>query len=469
MRKVPLLISLLVVLAMLLSACGGGAPAAPAATDGAAAAETAAEATVDPNAPTPEPTPVVNTFGQCDDPMKLWHGLTGSDGAVFAEMLQQYAAANPDACFESQGIPWDLFFQKYPTAVAAGSPPDMVIFHAAEVQQMANEGLMQDLEDFFAGSGLGKDQFNENLINQISVDGKTMAVPFDNHGWLLWYNTKIVEDAGLDPNNLPKNGAEFLEWAQKITTDVNGKHPGEEGFDPDNVKVWAIDYTWPRYTIPTTLWQFGGRVVSEDGKTALLNSPESVAAVQFWHDMMYKHYVTAPAVPGKMWAGDLYKNNQLAFMWEGTWTGGFMRDNPDVAALTKTAFINSLAPDGNQAVKFDSHVMSVPTGVDEEGKAQAEAMMKFLLDNGAYWANSGQVPALKSVQALPEVQAIPSVAMAAKQFNEIGSTDTASKYFIEIQTAWEAAVGNALASADADVAKALADGNEVIQAILDRP
>ena len=56
--------------------------------------------------------------------------------------------------------------------------------------------------------------------------------------------------------------------------------------------------------------------------------------------------------------------------------------------------------------------MSVPTGVDEKGKAEAEAMMKFLVENGAYWATSGQVPALKAVQALPEVQAIPSVPLS---------------------------------------------------------
>ena len=278
-----------------------------------------------------------------------------------------------------------------------------------------------------------------------------------------------MEDAGLDPNVLPANGEDFIAMAQQLTVDVNGKHPNEEGFDKDNVAVWAIDYTWPRYTIPTTLWQYGGAVVSPDGTTATLNSPESIAAVQFWHDLMYKYYVAPPAVPGKMWAGDLYKNNALVFMWEGTWTGGFMRDNPDVAALTKTAFINSLAPDGNQAVKFDSHIMSVPTGVDEDGIAKAKALMTFLVENGAYWATSGQVPALKQVQALPEVQEIASVKMAAEQFNAIGRPDTAHKAFIEIQTAWETAVGNALASADADVAAALTAGNEQIQAILDRP
>jgi ABC-type glycerol-3-phosphate transport system substrate-binding protein len=454
------------VLAMLISACGGAA--APAAEAPAAEAPVAEAPAAD--APAAEPTAVVNNFGECEDPLVLWHGLTGSDGAVFAELLQQFSEANPDICLNSEGYGWDVFFQKYPTAVAAGTPPDMVIFHAAEVPQMATQGLMVPMDDVLFNDGtLNKADFNETLLNAITVDGQTMAVPFDNHGWLLWYNTKLMEDAGLDPNVLPANGEEFIAMAQQLTVDVNGKHPNEEGFDKDNVAVWAIDYTWPRYTIPSTLWQFGGAVVSPDGKTATLNSPESIAAVQFWHDLMYKYYVAPPAVPGKMWAGDLYKNNALVFMWEGTWTGGFMRDNPDVAALTKTAFINSLAPDGNQAVKFDSHIMSVPTGVDEDGIAKAKALMTFLVENGAYWATSGQVPALKQVQALPEVQEIASVKMAAEQFNAIGRPDTAHKAFIEIQTAWETAVGNALASADADVAAALTAGNEQIQAILDRP
>ncbi|MCB0070906.1 MAG: extracellular solute-binding protein [Caldilineaceae bacterium] len=464
MRKLSLGLTLLLLLSLVLSACG--APSAPAAE---APADTAAEAEAAPAAAA-EPTPVINNFGECDDPLVLWHGLTGSDGAVFAELLAQFSEANPDVCLNSEGYPWDIFFQKYPTAVAAGTPPDMVIFHAAEVNQMASEGLMLPMDDIIFSDGtLDKAEFNDVLIDQLTVEGNTMAVPFDNHGWLLWYNTKLMEDAGLDPDALPTNGAEFIDMAQQLTTDVNGLHPTDEGFDPDNVDVWAIDYTWPRFTIPTTLWQFGGGVISDDGTTATLDSPESIAAVQFWHDLMYKYYVAPPAIPGKMWAGDLYKNNRLVFMWEGTWTGGFMRDNPDVAALTKTAFINSLAPDGNQAVKFDSHIMSIPTGVDEAGIEKAKQLMTFLVKNGAYWATSGQVPALKSVQQLDEVQSIPSVAMAANEFNEIGRTDLSHKAFIEIQTAWETAVGNALASPDSDVAAALQAGNEQIQSILDRP
>lgn len=465
MRKLPFGFTLLLVLAFVLGACvPAGAPAEQAAApaDNAAAAPAAAEATA-------EPTPVVNAFGQCDNPIRMWHGLTGSDGAVFAEMLQMYAEANPDVCFESQGIPWDLFFQKYPTAVAAGTPPDLVIFHAAEVQQMAAEGLMQPMDDFYEMSGLGKDQFNETLINAISVEGTTMAVPFDNHGWLLWENTKVIKDAGLDPENLPKDGTEFITWAQQITTDVNGKHPNEEGFDKDNVAVWAVWWTWPRFTVPTVLWQFGGGVVSEDLTTATLNSEQSIAAIQYIQDLMCEYHVMNPYQPGTPYGGEPYQNNQIALWWEGTWTGGYMRDRPDVAAVTTPNFINSYAPDGNQAVKFDSHIFSIPTGANDANREAVYSMIKYLVENGAYWANSGQVPALKSVQALPEVQNIASVAKAAEQFNAIGRTDTAHKSFIEIQTAWETAVGNALATCDADVTQALNDGNEAVQAILDRP
>lgn len=471
MKKLFSIVSMLMVVAMLLGAC------APAAAPTAAPAEPGGQATEAPAAEVPteapvvaaEPTAVVGQFGECDDPLVLMSGLTGTDGAVFATLLEQFAKDNPDICVSSEMFVWDTFFQKYPTAVAAGTPPDMVIFHQSEVTQMAAQGLMLPMDDIFNDGTLNKDDFNAALMDGVTYEGKIMAVPFDNHGWLLWYNTELIKAAGLDPDNLPKNGDEFIEWGQKLTTDVNGKHPTDEGFDKDNVDVWAMEFTWPRYTVPSTLWQFGARVISEDGKTATLDSPEAIAAIQFWHDMMYKYYIAPPAVPGKMWAGDLYKNDRLVFMWEGTWTQGMMLDNPDVAAKTKTAFLNSLAPDGKQAVKFDAHIMSIPVGVDDDGIQKAKTLMAYLVKNGAFWSTSGQVPALAEVQKSEEVLSRPSVANAAEQFNAIGQTDMQHKAFIEIQTAYETAVGNALASATADVAAELKKGNEVIQAILDRP
>jgi multiple sugar transport system substrate-binding protein len=198
-------------MALVLSACAPASPEATTAPDKAPTEEAAATEApaADPNA---EPTPIVNAFGDCSDPLILWHGLTGTDGAVFATLLEQFSKENPDVCLRSEGIPWDTFFQKYPTATAAGNPPDMVIFHAAEVQQMAAEGLMTPLEDIMYADGtIKKADYNTTLIDQITVDGQTMAVPFDNHGWLLWYNKSLI--ALLKPEQ-PKKWDEFIEWAQ---------------------------------------------------------------------------------------------------------------------------------------------------------------------------------------------------------------------------------------------------------------
>ena len=73
--------------------------------------------------------------------------------------------------------------------------------------------------------------------------------------------------------------------------------------------------------IPTTLWQFGAQCHQRQmARQPPSTAPKRSPPIQYWHDLMYKYYVAPPAVPGKMWAGDLYKINRLVFMWEGTWT-----------------------------------------------------------------------------------------------------------------------------------------------------
>lgn len=442
-----------------LAACapGGVAPAANAPADAA------------PAAPADVPTPAVGVYGEADAKVVIWHGLGGADGAVFAQMLQQYATENPDVSVQSETYNWDVFFQKYPTAVAAGTPPDWSIFHAAEVQQMASQGLMQSMDEIFFDTGdIPKDDFAPAIMNVLAYEGKTMAVPFDNHGWVQYVNTKVITDAGLDPQKLPTNGAEFIDWALQVTTDEAGKHANEAGFNPEKTKVWALHQSWPRFTIPSTLFQFGGGVISDDQKSSMLDSEQSVAAIQFWYDLMYVHKVVPPQVPGQLSSYDLYKTNSLAIMWDGTWSLGFFNDNPDILPPTSYATsLVSLAPDGHQANKMDSHIMTIPPGVAEENMARAAKLIKWLSDSGKTWATSGQIPARLSVQNDPEVQAIWSVKAAAEEFNTIGRTEAPHKAFIELQTAWEAAVGAALTNTT-PVAQALQEGSAAVQSILDR-
>ena len=448
------------------AAAGGATAEATAGAGGAAAGAGAGTAVVPTNTPQPTPTPAV--LGTGSQKVTFWHGLGGADGATMVQMLQQYASQKPDITISSETYDWGVFYQKLPTATAAGTPPDLAIMHSWAIQQFATQGLIQEADTNFFQPGLvPKDDFNPTLIQAITVDGATQAVPFDNHGWLNWVNTKVIKDAGLDPNSLPKNGEEFITWAKKIVVDDNGKRPDESGFNPDRVQIWASHTSWQRFTVPSTIWQFGGGIFSDDGKTSLLGEPQSIAAVQFLTDAIFKQRVLPPAVPGVAAPPDLFKSNSIALMWDGTWQLNFFKDNPDSAAVMQPMYINSYAPDGKQAVRFDSHIMVVPTGVADPGLQQAKDLITWLSNNGETWATSGQVPARLSVQQKPSVQEIPSVKVAAAQFKEIGRPGQTHPSINEIVTTYEAAFSAALAgTTPAD--QAMKDASTQVQSILDR-
>lgn len=461
-----------------LAACAAPAaapaakPAAPAAEAPKAEAPAAEKPTEAPKAeePKPEPTAAVGEYGSGENPTVIWHGLGGADGAVFANMLKDYATKN-NAPIRSETYDWNVFFQKYPTAIAAGTPPDWAVFHAAEVPQMASQGLMMAMDDiFYSAFKIDKTDFNKSVMDTVTVDGKTMCVPFDNHGWNCYVNTELVKAAGFDPMNLPKNGDEFIKFAMKVVVDEAGKHPDESGFNPDKTKVWALHQSWNRFTYPSTWFQFnagkGGQYDAET-KKATLNSEKSAAAIQYWHDLAYKHKVVTGMLPGQQSSYDLFKTNSLAVMWDGTWSLGFFKDNPDIEKKTIAVPMNSLAPDGAGGQKIDSHIMSIPTGAKDDQIKRALTLIQYLSDNGEIWATSGQIPARLSVQKKDSVQSIWSVKGASEAFAKQGYTETPHKAFIELQTAWETAVGAAMSNTE-PLKDALDKGNAAIQAILDR-
>ncbi len=449
---------------------------APAATQAPAAAEptkapAAAEPTKAPEAPAPAPTPTtqVQQYGKADKETVMWTGLGGADGATFQTMLGMYADKNAGTAVRSETYGWDTLYQKLPTSVAAGTPPDMTIFHETEIEQFTRQGLLSPLDDImYASKMIPVDDYNAPVIGAVTIDGKKMCVPWDNHGWLAYVNTKVIKAAGLDPEKLPKNGAEFIEFAQKVTVDEAGKHPNEAGFNKDKVKVWALHSSWQRFTIPSTWRQFGQGIITDDKKKSLIGTDAGVAAIQYWYDLMYKYFVVPPAVPGTASSYDMYKTDSLAIMWDGSWSLGFFKDNPDVEAHTIGKPLNSLAPDGKAANKIGIHTMSIPAGVKDDGVKRASTLMKWLSDNSEFWATSGQVPARLTAQKSKTVQDIWSTKAAAAAFSSIGVPDVGHKAYTEIQLTWEAAAGAALAKTT-PVKDAMADGQKQVQAILDRP
>ena len=100
------------------------------------------------------------------------------------------------------------------TRMQGGDPPSTFQVHGgAELMTWVDAGKMQPLDDLYKKNGWN-DKFPKDLIDMVSKNGKIYAVPVDIHrGNVLWYNKKVFEDNNLQP---PATFDDFFKVADKL-------------------------------------------------------------------------------------------------------------------------------------------------------------------------------------------------------------------------------------------------------------
>lgn len=463
-------LSLMLVLALFLLACGAPptqpAPAGEEPADETAAEEEAPAAAEEPAAeeeaaPPPTATPIVAEAGEGATKLIYWNGLTGSDGVTMVEMVEAFTKENPDVSVRVEMMPWDIYFDKLLTALVSGNPPDLFLLHEFEIPQFASKGVLGETAGFYTSGGgaLPDDDFPDEMLNALEYEGKRYGVPIDRHGWGIWINRDLFEEAGLDPDTPPANVEEFVELARKLTLDANDKHPGEECFDPDDVVQWGTHVSWFRPTFLTTMWQFGGNWTDGEGN-ATINQEPAVKAVQFWHDLIYKEHVAPQPAGFDAWQS--FAADQLAIIPEGSWMLNFNNDNEvNWGVWPMIQF-------GDQPVTWtSSHVIYTPSSLGGEKLEAAQRLVKYLTDHGLTWATSGQPPARLSEREALTLEEYPSTKVFSDSFARQGRYDTAHVAIQEIQAAYEPELDAAWNNTKS-VEEALNDANKRIQSVLDR-
>ena len=110
-----------------------------------------------------------------------------------------------------------------------------------------------------------------------------------------------------------------------ITTDANGKHPGDAGFDDQRITTYGVSYQLWHAMLTPPLLSGGGGIVSPDGKKFIMDSPESVDVIQKIADLINKQKVMPYTSPSSTSQGGLpappvmLANGQLGFYITGQW------------------------------------------------------------------------------------------------------------------------------------------------------
>ncbi len=417
------------------------------------------------NTPAPTNTPIVSDAGSGGTTLNYWNGLTGGDGTTMAAMVAAFVKDNPDYKVHTESYDWNTMFQKLQAAFVAGNPPDVFVLHTGEIPQFQGLNILGQTDSMFDTNGgpLPAKDFAQPSFDATVIDGKHYGVLLDNHGFGTWVNLNLFKTAGVDPNTAPpQNAADFIALATKLTLDKNGKHPDEAGFDVANVTQWGTGIDWVRVQFQSWLYQFGGDIVSADGKTATLNSDAGKQALQFMYDMIHKYHI-APD-PASTSGYNAFQAGKIAIMPTGTWFRNVLVDQHPEIKWTVWPMIQV----GPKPATWESaHVLFFPTSLSGPKLDAVKKFIVYLSNHDDLWAGSGQVPARISVQGKLDTATYPSNITIGKSFQQFGHFDPKSVSLTDLQNAFDPLLGSAL-NGQITVQQALDQGNAAIQAVIDR-
>jgi len=202
--------AVLLVAMLAIAGCGNGnkndeASGAPSSAPSEAASPSASDAPDAPDAPAGEKKKLTLWF--------YFEGKTQFD--VIKTLTDGFAAQNAQIEVEPVYIPFADFKKRLSVGIAAEELPDIVIIDNPDHAAYAAMGLFADVTDALA-DWPDKGQYFDGPWKSASYEGKQYGIPLGSNNLALYYNEKMLQDAGVTP---PATWDELRETAKKLTKD----------------------------------------------------------------------------------------------------------------------------------------------------------------------------------------------------------------------------------------------------------
>ncbi len=200
-------------------------------------------------------------------------------GSGNQEMIDAFNASHRDIELVPQSTPGTAGYAtqdvaKLLAAIASGNPPDVTWLDRFTAAQFASRDALMAIDQFIEIHNFDVSGYVDYTIDELRFDGQLWGLPWDTDTRPLYWNKDVFRDAGLDPEVPPKTWDDLVANSQKITrVDDEGKFE-RIGFIPayGNSRLYLYGFA------------NGAEILSEDGRTALVNAPEMVEALQFVAD-----------------------------------------------------------------------------------------------------------------------------------------------------------------------------------------
>lgn len=164
----------------------------------------------------------------------------------------------------------DLDIQQFLSSVATGEPPEIIYADRNQIGTFASRGAILPLSDCIEGEGIDTDVFREPALEQVTFDDEVYGIPEFNVVQIVQANADLLEKEGLTTEDV--NGSDW-----QAVADANEKLTRTQG---GKLEVIGFDSKLPEF-LPLWAKANGADILSEDGKTAQLDDPAVVEALEF--------------------------------------------------------------------------------------------------------------------------------------------------------------------------------------------
>ncbi|GGI16097.1 ABC transporter substrate-binding protein [Gottfriedia solisilvae] len=309
------------------------------------------------------------------------------------EIIKLFNEKNPDIKVKTELTPYAQYFQKLETAATGGALPDVLWMNGPHVVQYAKGKVILPLSDMAKKDDYSFDNYPKSLIDLYTVDEEVYGIPKDFDTTGLWYNKKIFDEAGVPYPDDTWDWNKLKEVATKLTNKDKG--------------IWgyaALMGNQGGYY--DFIWQNGGHIISEDGKSVGFDQPEAIEALKYNISFIEDGLSPTQAQMTETAASELFSSGKIAMMFDGPWMVPEYKKNPDLNV--------AVVPKGKQrAVAI--HGLSNVIAANTKHKEAAWKFVQFLGSKEAaeVYAKTGTViPAYNGTQDA-WLQSVPNLNLKA--------------------------------------------------------
>ena len=222
-----------------------------------------------------------------------WHLTEDVWNKSLTEAMDIFHKQHPNIKVVLEPVSYKDKETKYTVESAAGRGPDVFHVHAFSLPMFFSKGFAKDLTPFIAKEGAGfQDVWYPLPIDLMQHNGRMHAMPGDYMTMVLFYNSQMFTDAGLDPKRPPKTWDEFLAYAQKLTRDTDGDGKVDQwGFGTVGAKSPGFSMRFGPF-----IWSFGADYLTADMKKSALDTPEAKEAFTFFVELYTKYKAVPPGL-----------------------------------------------------------------------------------------------------------------------------------------------------------------------------